>query len=155
MIHRTIAITRRFPWLDLAMAGTVLILLLSAACSGASRAAIHSPAAQSGGAAAPMPLGMTMTADPSATATTTDGAGNQVSIQNFSFGPGTIAISAGATVTWTNNDSVTHTVTAMDGSFNSSNLAPGRQFSFTFTSPGTYAYHCSIHPFMTGQVVVQ
>jgi plastocyanin len=99
-----------------------------------------------------MPLGMSMTADPSvATAV----AGNQVTIQNFSFGPGALTVSAGTTVTWTNSDSVTHTVTAMDRSFDSSNLKPGEQFSFRFDTPGTYTYHCTIHPFMTGQVVVQ
>jgi plastocyanin len=154
VIHRTTAMLRRLPWLDFTTGATLLILLLGAACGRTSQSAARSQTAYSVGAVAPMPLGMTMSADPGLPAST-DIAGNQVTIQNFSFGPGALTVSAGTTVTWTNSDSVTHTVTAMDGSFDSSNLEPGQQFSFTFSLPGTYTYHCSIHPFMTGQVVVQ
>lgn len=77
-----------------------------------------------------------------------------VSISNFAFMPQNITINPGMTVTWTNNDSVTHTVTADNGMFNSGNLAPGQSFSFTFPSTGTFTYHCSIHPSMTGTVTV-
>src|SRR5690348_1171129 len=82
------------------------------------------------------------------------GASASVSIQNFAFSPGTIQVSAGTTVTWTNNDQTTHTVTADDGSFDSGDVAPGGTFSMTFTTPGTFAYHCKIHPFMTASIVV-
>jgi plastocyanin len=57
-------------------------------------------------------------------------------------------------VTWTNLDGVAHTVTADDGSWGSGTLGQGATYSHVFTSPGTYTYHCAIHPFMTGTVTV-
>ena len=57
-------------------------------------------------------------------------------------------------MTWTNDDSIPHTVTADDSSFDSSGLVQGKTFSFTFDKAGTFAYHCSIHTTMTGTVVV-
>ncbi|MHB8566496.1 MAG: cupredoxin domain-containing protein [Nitrososphaerales archaeon] len=73
------------------------------------------------------------------------------------FTPATITVVIGVnnTVTWTNNDSAPHTVTADDGSFSSGNMDPGNTFSFTFTTPGTYAYHCSYHPWMKATVIVK
>lgn len=78
-----------------------------------------------------------------------------VNIQSFAFNPGSITVVIGVnnTVTWTNQDSVTHTVTANDGSFDHT-LAPGSSFSFTFATAGTFGYHCSIHTYMTGTVNV-
>jgi plastocyanin len=61
----------------------------------------------------------------------------------------------GDTVTWTNDDSTTHTVTADAGAFKSNDLAPGDKFTFTFTTAGAFAYHCSIHPTMTATITVQ
>lgn len=80
-----------------------------------------------------------------------------VQISNFSFQPATIRIKAGTTVTWIQNDSATHTVTSTNpaGLFDSGNLTQGRQFTFTFSNPGTYEYHCSIHSSMTGKVIVE
>jgi len=73
------------------------------------------------------------------------------------FNPSTITIVIGVnnTVVWTNDDSVPHTVTANDGSFSSGNLNPGDSYSFTFTTPGTYSYHCSYHSWMKGTVKVE
>jgi plastocyanin len=82
------------------------------------------------------------------------GASASVAIQNFAFSPGSIQVDAGTTVTWTNNDQVMHTVTADDGSFDSGDIAPGGTFSMTFNTPGTFSYHCKIHPFMTASIVV-
>ena len=79
---------------------------------------------------------------------------NQVSISNMAFSPPAISVSKGATVTWTNNDSVAHTVTSDNGKFNSSQLSNGGKFQFTFSESGTFSYHCSIHPSMTGKVIV-
>ena len=79
-----------------------------------------------------------------------------VKIDNFSFGPATITIPAGATVTWTNNDDVPHVVTSDDNKmFKSKALDTDDRFSFTFTKPGTYNYYCAIHPKMTAKIVVQ
>ena len=82
------------------------------------------------------------------------GATASVSIANLSFNPATLNISKGTTVTWTNNDTVTHTVTADQGTFDSNNLSPGSTFSFTFSQAGSYPYHCKIHPSMTGTINV-
>jgi plastocyanin len=81
----------------------------------------------------------------------------EVKIDNFSFGPGTVTLPAGATVTWTNRDDIPHTVVSSDDSrvFKSKVLDTDEKFSFTFNHPGTYQYFCSIHPKMTGKVIVQ
>lgn len=78
-----------------------------------------------------------------------------VGIDNFSFGPADVTVPAGTTVTWTNHDDIPHTVVSTDKVFKSKVLDTGEQFSFTFTTPGTYAYFCSIHPKMTGKVLVR
>src|SRR5215211_5108112 len=77
-----------------------------------------------------------------------------VSIKNFAFNPPNTTVSAGTTVTWVNNDQVPHTPTANDGAFDSGTLQPGQSYSFVFDKPGTYAYHCNIHPDMTGTITV-
>ncbi len=79
----------------------------------------------------------------------------EVKVDNFSFGPGTLTVAAGTTVTWTNRDDIPHTVVSTDGVFKSKVLDTDDKFSFTFTRAGTYPYFCSIHPKMTGKVVVQ
>ena len=81
--------------------------------------------------------------------------GNSITLANFAFSPPTLTVKVGTTVTWTNNDGTTHIVTSDTGVFNSGNLATNATFSFTFNSAGTFAYHCSIHPSMTGRVIVQ
>jgi plastocyanin len=80
---------------------------------------------------------------------------NMVSIVDFVFQPSSTTVNVGTTVTWKNNGSVTHTITSTSGLFDSGNISPGDNFQFTFENAGTYAYHCSIHTFMTGTVVVQ
>jgi plastocyanin len=79
-----------------------------------------------------------------------------VSIKNFAFNPPNATVSPGTTVTWVNNDQVPHTVTATNpaGVFDSGTLQPGQSYSFAFDKPGTYAYHCNIHPDMTATVSV-
>lgn len=79
----------------------------------------------------------------------------EVIISNFAFSPQTLTVIAGATVKWTNNDSVTHTIVSDSNMFNSGNIAPGQSFQFSFKNPGTYSYHCSIHPNMTGSIIVK
>ena len=80
-----------------------------------------------------------------------------VKIDNFSFGPVTLTVPVGATVTWINRDDIPHTVVSTDDSktFKSKVLDTDEKFSFTFSKAGTYPYFCSIHPKMTGKVIVQ
>jgi plastocyanin len=80
--------------------------------------------------------------------------GADVKIDNFSFAPQTISVTVGTTVTWTNRDDIPHTVVSTDGVFKSKARDTDEKFSYTFTKAGTYAYFCSIHPKMTGTVVV-
>jgi len=79
----------------------------------------------------------------------------EVKIDNFSFGPETLKVSVGTTVTWINRDDIPHTVVSTDGVFKSKVRDTDEQFSYTFTKAGTYPYFCSVHPKMTGKVVVQ
>jgi len=79
----------------------------------------------------------------------------EVKIDNFSFGPAELTIPAGATVTWVNRDDIPHTVVSTDKVFKSKVLDTDDKFSFKFDKAGTYPYFCSIHPKMTGKVVVQ
>ena len=79
----------------------------------------------------------------------------EVKIDNFSFGPAAITVAAGTTVTWTNRDDIPHTVVADDKTFKSKVLDTDEKFSYTFTKAGTYPYYCTIHPKMTGTIVVQ
>ncbi len=82
--------------------------------------------------------------------------GLEVKIDNFTFGPASVTVAAGTTVTWTNRDDVPHTVVSDDKTtFRSKALDTDEQFSYTFSKLGTYHYFCSVHPKMTGEVVVQ
>lgn len=78
-----------------------------------------------------------------------------VNIDNFSFGPATLTVPVGTRVTWTNHDDIPHNVVSVDKKFASPVLDTDEQFSYTFNTRGTYEYYCSIHPKMTGKVVVQ
>ena len=79
----------------------------------------------------------------------------EVKIDNFTFGPGELRVMVGTTITWTNRDDIPHTVVSTGKVFKSKVLDTDEKFSFTFSSPGTFPYFCSIHPKMTGTVVVQ
>ena len=79
-----------------------------------------------------------------------------VVIENFSFSPQTFTLPAGATVTWTNRDSMPHTVTSTDKRFPKSPvMKPGQSYSNKFAAAGTDSYFCSIHPRMTGKIIVK
>ena len=81
--------------------------------------------------------------------------GAEVKIDNFSFTPQTVTVPVGATVTWINRDDIPHTVVSTDGVFKSKAQDTDDKFSYTFAKPGTYSYFCSLHPKMTGKIVVQ
>ena len=111
---------------------TLLVLIVLAAIALAGFSA-------SGGAAAP-------TAGASAT--------KSVSIVNFAFKPGTLKVKRGARVTFANTSNTTHTATR-GGSFDTKRIAPGKSKTVQFNARGTFAYHCKIHPFMKGKIVVE
>jgi plastocyanin len=94
---------------------------------------------------------------PAAAASASVGAGaaGAVTIKDFAFGPASLSVPVGTTVTWTNGGSARHTVTAVDGSFDSKPIAGGGTFSQAFPKAGTYAYHCTIHSSMTATIVVK
>jgi plastocyanin len=79
----------------------------------------------------------------------------EITIDNFSFAPGTSTVAVGTTVTWINHDDIPHTAVSTDGVFKSKVMDTDEKFSYTFTNAGTYPYFCSIHPKMTGTIVVQ
>ena len=79
----------------------------------------------------------------------------EVKIDNFKFGPETLTVAVGTTVTWTNRDDIPHTVVSTDKVFKSKLMDTDEKFSYTFTKAGTFPYFCSIHPKMTGTIVVQ
>ena len=78
-----------------------------------------------------------------------------VGISKFAFAPATITVRPGQAIRFTNSDAVAHTTTSAAGAWDSGEIAPGGSFTTALQQPGTYAYHCSIHPFMQATVVVQ
>jgi plastocyanin len=148
------------------VAGSMLTVACGASGGGSAPATItpaspQKPAGYAGTSGPPSPLATampSMSGMPSAAPRTASAAkpvaGNAVTILNFAFGPQVVTVKPGTTVHWTNRDSEAHTVTSDTGAFNSPVLQPGAGFSFMFAKPGTYSYHCTIHPFMTGKVVV-
>lgn len=97
---------------------------------------------------------VTPTPTPSTSPTPTGGP-TAVKITSFAFDPANITVTVGTTVTWTNLDSVSHTVTSDTGVFESGTLSHNATFSYTFNSRGTFNYFCSLHPSMKGKVVVE
>ena len=96
------------------------------------------------------------------TPTTTQGSGTPVSIPagartlgSGGYTPNPLTVAVGTTVTWTNADTVAHTVTSDGGVFDSANMPAGAKFNFTFQAKGTFPYHCTFHPGMVASVVVQ
>jgi len=101
---------------------------------------------------------MDMTAKPSPAAgkeMASPSTANQVMVANFSFQPDALTVKAGTTVTWVNHDDEPHTVNENNKTFKSGTLDTDAKFSYKFSSPGTYSYFCSLHPRMTGQIIVK
>ncbi len=91
-----------------------------------------------------------------ASSASTAAANTTVVISGFAFGPSILTVPQGTVVTWTNKDTASHTVTEDNGAAGpkSTTLKTGQTYSFKFDTPGTYAYHCTIHPSMNGKVIV-
>ena len=79
---------------------------------------------------------------------------NARTLTTGAFNPNPITIAHGSSVTWMNNDTITHTSTSDNGMWNSGGIAPGGSFTTTFATAGTFTYHCSLHPNMVGTVTV-
>lgn len=92
--------------------------------------------------------------NPTSTDNGTPVAAASITIQNFAFAPTTIHLKVGGTVTWTNKDATAHTVTELNGAFDSGNIDVDRTFKFTFPTAGTYTYHCTIHPMMANATII-
>ena len=94
---------------------------------------------------------------PFAAATAATAGTEAVQIENYRFSPGSLTVPVGTTVTWTNHDEVPHTIVDDDDprTFRSAGLDTDDSLSFTFTKAGTYRYFCSVHPHMTGTIVVR
>jgi plastocyanin len=108
--------------------------------------------------AMPLMIGMLLlfVNSPSVTANDQPSAGTaEVKIDNFSFAPETLTVPVGTTVTWINRDDIPHTVVSTEGVFKSKVRDTDEKFSYTFAKAGTYRYYCSMHPKMTGKVLVQ
>jgi plastocyanin len=108
------------------------------------------PGSDSGGSTPPAPATQSASSGSAA-----PGGGSMVEISNFMFTPMTLTVAVGSNVTWKFDDSTQHTVTADDNSFASSPMSNGQTFTHTFSAAGTVAYHCSIHPEMTGTITVK
>jgi plastocyanin len=94
----------------------------------------------------------TTTAAPTTSGAGTPASGTAVAIDNFAFSPATLNVKVGQQVTWTNQQDVAHTVTADGGAFDHP-MPSGATFSFAFAKAGSFAYHCTIHPFMKATIV--
>jgi plastocyanin len=79
----------------------------------------------------------------------------EVKIDNFAFAPQRVVVKSGTTVTWINEDDIPHTIASSTKLFKSNALDTKDKFTFTFTTPGAYEYFCSLHPHMTGTIVVE
>ena len=106
----------------------------------------------------PTPAATPSGTPPPASSTPTPAAAKTVpvSIANFAYSPSEVRIKAGDKVVWTNNDLAGHTVTVTSaGLFDSKTLGQGKTFEHTFTAKGTFTYRCTLHPSMTGTVIVE
>jgi plastocyanin len=130
--------------------GAGFVLAVATACGGstATQAPPAHTAAPGGGGAPSAAAGAG-----SATCAAGVGTGQQVAIAGFKFNPTPVTASSGTTVSWTNGDTATHTVT-FDNGPDCGNVAQGQSVTATFSAAGTYTYHCKIHPSMTGTVTV-
>jgi plastocyanin len=120
-----------------------LLAIVLAACSGGGSATSEAPAAS---AAAPSVAGVCTSSSETGTV--------NVTMADLAFNPSQTEAAVGDVITWTNGDSAQHTATLDDGSCTTEILAAGATGSLTFSAPGTYAYHCKIHPSMTGTIEI-
>ena len=126
-------------------------LMFTVACGGG----YSSPSTTPSPVPAPAPAPPSPSAAPAASSSSVAIPVGASTLGNRAFMPDDLDVAAGTTVTWTNTDSVAHTSTSDATGWDSGTVAPGGRFSFAFQTPGTYRYHCAIHPGMVGTVVVR
>jgi plastocyanin len=131
----------------LRLAVVAMLLVSAAGCGGTSSPSSPTPVS-------PTPVATPPSVPAAASSSVTIPIG-AASLGNRAYRPDEITVAVGDTITWVNADSVAHTSTANDGRWESGTLAPGQEFSTTLRTPGTFAYHCAIHPGMVGTVVVR
>src|SRR5712691_6119925 len=152
MSTHAICVRRRPVWRTALGALSLVGIVLLAGCA-PTRAAAVSPAS---GLSTPVPPAALATLPPPKPAHPADASGGpSVSIENFNIIPATLTIPAGTIVIWTNHDDVEHTVTASDNGFSSPAIQTDGQYSYTFTTPGSYSNFCAVPTFMTANVIVQ
>jgi len=138
----------RPPWRIAALAAASTVTLAACGTSAAGTSSTSTSTAPAAVAPATPRPGAPSGVAPAPAATA------DVRIVNFAFTPAALTVKVGTTVAWTNKDATAHTVNFMTGGINSNVLNPNDRFTHTFTTPGTYDYICSIHPFMHGSVTV-
>src|SRR5919201_3577937 len=148
-------LTRR--WQRLVLCSAILVLASSAIGAGAILARTNAPAMARMPMAsmASMPMAQLAAARGASTVVRLHQKVVRVSIHNFAFGPARLEVSRGTRLIWTNTDSDPHTVTSDKGLWASDALDTGTQFARVFKTAGTFPYHCSIHPFMHGTMIVK
>ncbi len=149
-MHQQRRVTRRL--FALAVAGVLLFAVAACGSSGDDESSSGDNSTTTAAAGSSTDYGSSDTTEASASDTPAEPTAPV--IQDFTFTPDPIEITAGDTVTWTNRDGFAHTVTADDDSFDSGNIDPDGTFEQTFDEAGDFTYHCNIHTQMTGTVTV-
>jgi plastocyanin len=143
---------RRLP----VLAFSLFALLALSACASAQEGPTDTDnTAPTPGAVASEPAASAPAAGGGGCRTSSEEGAAQVGIENFTFSPGDVTAAVGETITWTNEDSAAHTATLDDGACGTDNIAQGTTAGLVFDAPGTYPYHCKIHPNMTGTITIQ
>lgn len=145
MRRTTVTLALEDPMLPLRLAIAFALLLSATACGGGDSSPPTSPSPTQSPTPTPTP---TIVSSSVVIPVGAEFLGNRA------FAPAELAIQTGTTVTWMNTDRDSHTTTSDGPGWNSGTISPGRGFSFTFQTPGTFPYHCSFHPGMVGRVVV-
>jgi plastocyanin len=151
-------IARRTPVWVVVCAAALLAFALLTGCGGSPTPTAPAGSVATTSGAATRGGGTGSTASGATGSTTAGAAGGQtitVVMTNRAYDPQQVTLKVGDTVTWVNQDAPQHDVVANNGEFKSQLFDKGQSFSYTFTKAGTYPYHCSIHPGMTGTVIVQ
>ena len=130
--------------LDHRIVFAVVLTALITGCGGSTASTPSTPSPAPSPSPAPAPVASTITIQTSAR-----------TLGTAAYVPNPITVSQGAVITWSNIDAATHDMASDTGAWDSGRIAPNGSFNFTFATKGTFPYHCSIHPSMTGTIVVQ